>query len=329
MVSVSSPILCHSEEDADKMVSKYKNPNGKFELVATTKDLIFYFYCFEYTTPANKAKRKDFAFTEKVVDIDKIFPLSRTQFQVEVGLIPVKHHKRALEHTLHRAISEACQCADTLAVDGTLSLSVSTFQRKLTDHVKTTVLIASPVEAKGGEVALNEQLKDEIQELAEKNGYIVTTDKAGELSGFNASRYQRSRPDIIIYHPTHCHAFLVTGDCDEDSEEEVSIVAAVTENKLDSCDSAFPQLLAGMEKVAGDIAFKYVTSSSHEDQVFEHIEIFALVINYREAKCKAYQLHMDFKSTRSILFYSDTLLSLSEGVNRLFSALNDRLVPPT
>ena len=110
--------------------------------------------------------------------------------------------------------------------------------------------------------------------------------------------------------PTHCHAFLVTADCDE-GEEEVSIAAAVTENKLDSCDSAVPQLLAGMEKVAGDIAYRFVTSQSHEDRVFQHIDIFALVINHRDANCKAYQLHMNFKSTRSVLYYSDTLLSLS------------------
>ena len=66
---------------------------------------------------------------------------------------------------------------------------------------------------------------------------------------------------MVIYHEVkHCAAVIVEEvDVVDDGE---TITVAATESKLECQGSSLAQLLAGMEKVAGDVAYVHLTRYS-------------------------------------------------------------------
>ena len=111
---------------------------------------------------------------------------------------------------------------------------------------------------------------------------------------------------------------------EEEEEDDVTLTAGVTENKLRGSNNALGQLLASMEKVAGDIAYQNIVNGPEERKVFRCITIFALSIDFVKDECKVYKLEMDFSGRRSKLYVGDKALDLPDGVNRLFGALQQR-----
>ena len=84
-------------------------------------------------------------------------------------------------------------------------------------------------------------------------GYVVTHNQSAILDGQNprVSRFYSSQPDMAIYHLSkHCAAIIVDGT---DAEPGVTVTVAATESKRQPNRDPVGQLLAGMEKVAGDI----------------------------------------------------------------------------
>ena len=91
------------------------------------------------------------------------------------------------------------------------------------------------------------------------------------------------------------------------------------ENKKRHRRDATGQLLAGMEKVARDVAFRHLRSSLPlAKKAFTIIEVCGLLCEYATQTCKVYKLEMDFKKRRSILKSGKEELSL---VSRLLGTL--------
>lgn len=74
--------------------------------------------------------------------------------------------------------------------------------------------------------------------------------KQFKIENPRASRFYSSQPDMAIYHLSkHCAAIIVDGT---DAEPCVTVTVAATESKRQPNRDSVGQLLAGMEKVAGD-----------------------------------------------------------------------------
>ena len=103
----------------------------------------------------------------------------------------------------------------------------------------------------------------------------------------------------------------------------MTLKGGVTENKCQDDADSLGQLLAEIDKVAGDLAFKNFQDGnlSDEERIFKFIEIFALTINFNQETCHVYKLKMDFIETCSTLYIGKRVLSLNEGLNRLFRLL--------
>ena len=75
----------------------------------------------------------------------------------------------------------------------------------------------------------------------------------------------------------------------------------MTEHKLDLKD-AVGQLLAGMEKVAADLAHRHLRKDLPvAKRSFQFIQVYGLLCDLRTRKCRAYKLEMDFINHRSRL----------------------------
>ena len=103
----------------------------------------------------------------------------------------------------------------------------------------------------------------------------------------------------------------------EEPEEDSD--GSLTENKKDGSTDPMGQLLGGMEKLAGDIALKYICSGP--EQLFNEIVIYGLTLNLQANECTAHKLTMNFKARNSILESGDGQLPIVDGLNRLLTAL--------
>ena len=56
-----------------------------------------------------------------------------------------------------------------------------------------------------------------------------------------------------------------------------------------------------MEKVVGDLAYTFLQNAQTPKRVFHNINVFALVIDFGNLKCKPYHLKMDFVDKVSTL----------------------------
>lgn len=122
-------------------------------------------------------------------------------------------------------------------------------------------------------------------------GYTVITNKSN-ISDLvivsKPSRYSLSKPSRVIYHSEELVASVVHAPVDEESDKEldeepdVTLSAGVTENKLDVKYQKLGQLLVGMEKVAGDIAFLHLSQVSIPfiKKKFKFIQVYGLQMNH-------------------------------------------------
>jgi hypothetical protein len=102
---------------------------------------------------------------------------------------------------------------------------------------------------------------------------------------------------------------------------EPALIGAISENKLKDAMDVLGQLLGGMEKMAGDLAYEYIRSGSEKFQRFNKIQLTGLVMDYREDECEVYELTIDFEKNLSILHGGQQKLRISDATNRLISKL--------
>ena len=143
------------------------------------------------------------------------------------------------------------------------------------------------------EVMYNELFFSQVKEEATKMGYTVVTNKCNISDSDLAivstpSRYSLSKPDLVIYHSEELVGYVIHAPVDEEPNEElneepdVTLSAGVTENKLDIESQKLGQLLAGMEKVAGDIAFLHLSQAGIPfiKRKFKFIQVYGLQVNH-------------------------------------------------
>ena len=119
------------------------------------------------------------------------------------------------------------------------------------------------------ELELDEMTKNRItcaavRRKAEKMGFIVTTNTSGSGDS-RASKYYNSRPDLAMYKENCGYIVMETSACEELTDETTTATTAalhgdITENKNKINSDVEGQLLAGMEKVAGDLALQELSS---------------------------------------------------------------------
>ena len=171
----------------------------------------------------------------------------------------------------------------------------------------------------------NNLISRQIASVA-KEGYIVKTNLSTVDSGaaVSASKFCKSRTDLVVYHPKKLEACIVIqANPKPDKEEEevlTQLTAGVSENKKDATTVAKGQLLGGMDKVAGEIAYLYITGDK-EPSLFESIVIYELISDLQAKTCTVHKLIMDFNTHRSTLESSERALSLDEGLNRLLCVM--------
>jgi hypothetical protein len=165
---------------------------------------------------------------------------------------------------------------------------------------------------------------------ADRLGYIVTTNKSLHpvFGNSNASKYWNSRPDLVIYKNDHAYVVItVEPASDETTTDETTTTTilrgGVTENITDIPGTVLGQLLTGMDKVAGDLAYQQLRNGElpPERRVFQQIKIYGLIIDLEGSKSKPYVLNMDFNMKSSELFCGRQELDLATSMNRLLSCL--------
>ena len=106
------------------------------------------------------------------------------------------------------------------------------------------------------ELSLSELVKKQISQVAGALGYVVETNKSNLFQRLgstvhNTSIYSTSRPDLFLYHHKINQAYMVS----------------------DKNATPLPQLLANMEKVAGDVAWYWLRFGCITQKVFKYIVI--------------------------------------------------------
>ena len=104
---------------------------------------------------------------------------------------------------------------------------------------------------------------------------------------------------------------------DTSTSEESTLKGGMTENKMKlkkkNKDDIEGQLIAGMEKMAGDLEL-LLSGGDPKQKRFQHLCISKFT-------AKAYHLNMDFVAKCSKLYIGLQELDLNTGVNRLISCL--------
>ena len=135
------------------------------------------------------------------------------------------------------------------------------------------------------EVATNHVMWSRLYLTAVGMGYDVIENKSSiakvDDCHYNpqASKYYLSRPDIVLYKPKKLCAYINIVNVDDEIQSRQTILrGAVSENKLklsDDSSKTMGQLLAEMEKVAGDSASMYLMDAAVPDEKkdFRYIEL--------------------------------------------------------
>ena len=340
MVNINYPFLVESEEAALQYVDvATKMPGGKhiggqFTLYHVRRPYYYFLYEFHHSIPANKAKITDFVVGKMTVETDTILPPSKaTLVSIDLRLITITRAKEAAKEAAKDAIKYVLSIIES-DVAGHLDVSqlITGYEHscKLEPDLQS-----SSIELP--EIARNQLLFSQISEMAHEKGYCVATNKSViDPATPCVSKHHKSRPDLILYHTKHYHAYVIKSITDEDRQDEdhqdedqdedriLTLKAGVAENENQTGSDTLGQLLGEMEKVAGDLAFRNIAdlSVSEKERAFQCIELFGLTIDVEQSMCKVYKLKMDFLKNCSTLSIGNRGLHLDEAVNRLFGALH-------
>jgi hypothetical protein len=106
---------------------------------------------------------------------------------------------------------------------------------------------------------------------------------------------------------------------DDETTTPNTLISGVTENKM-KVSGSIGQLLARMDKVAGDLAYQQLQNGKLPPER-QQIKIYGLIIDLEGRKSKPYVLNMDFNMKSSELLCGRQELDLATSINRLLSCL--------
>ena len=265
-----------------------------------------YLFEFSKSLQASRAKAADFLYTTVEVDTSEILQhdAMETRLCIDLKLTTVSAASAATSAAVSAAVSNMCKVMLDM-------MRRSDYQdiKAFVEKVHTgEVSVPAPVQpipwpapaplCNIPEAMYNELFFSQVKKAATDMGFTITTNKSN-FSGFisRVSRYSSSKPDLIIYHSKELHVLACVVHApgiEPDSEEEpdVMLSASMIEKKLDEQQQHLGQLLAGMEKVAGDIAFMYLNHrhTPIKEKIFKFIQIYGLLMNHTSRSCKVYKL---------------------------------------
>ena len=246
-----------------------------FTSVSRDKDRIYYIYQFQRPlVDANSAKPEHFCFC-----VPK--PQARTD---QLLLLPL-HSKIKVELSFQYVYKErACEIRDrsasasySAAVDRCEEIFESNFSTtasktqwksvfesvRLEPAVKRRLVEFSPDDyVHAAELTNNNEVRAKVTEVLTPHGFTVIGNVANLLGDYNhrTSRFYSSRPDLVIFHKDGIEAAVINNRLivNDDDDDCISICAAATESKQVP-KKADAQLYAGMEKLAGEIAWNNLT----------------------------------------------------------------------
>ena len=118
---------------------------------------------------------------------------------------------------------------------------------------------------------------------AQSMGYFVATDQSIAITKTRALQFFASRPDLVLFHSDKFHGCIIIDEGTTETESEPSsptprviLKARLTENKLHATTDILGLLLGGMEKLADDLAWIYMTNRiiPIEDIAFLQIDLY-------------------------------------------------------
>ena len=98
-------------------------------------------------------------------------------------------------------------------------------------------------------------------------------------------------------------------------DEFTAIKGGITEDVMSLKDKR--QLLASMEKLAGDLAFECLKLGCQ----FEAIIILGLIINFNKEICEVFELTMNFLNKQSNFKIGYETLPINDAINQMITAL--------
>ena len=329
MVSLNTPFVAYSKEEADDCVkvAKAGAPEGIFDgdfvFCHFTAQYRYYIYKFTKSLQANVAKVEDFAINKKSVETDEILLcVDRPSIYVDLRVTTVSLAEEAIKTAIETTVDR---------IAGIINSNKEIDKVQLAQIAKSQIAICQSPAIHLPEIANSQLMWSAISKKGAELGYIVTTNKSkiaiddsGSTFNPQASKYFSSKPDLVLYNPKKLRVFVVvTTDDEEDGIQNTVLNGVVTENKLEDNSNAVGQLLAGMEKVTGDLACIHLQDGDipSSEKEFRYIQVFGLIIDFEKLTCKAYKLLIDFCESTSTLYCGKQELQLNEGVNRLLKTL--------
>ena len=195
------------------------------------------------------------------------------------------------------------------------------------DHEFETGPELDGLKLKGNEVIRNQRLHIWLHEQLSKQPekYIIFDNQTSEHSytrhhrsmddfgwfiepgnGVSCSNLQGASVTVIKEFKEQVHLFAGGGDCKEESADKDKY-----------------QLLANMNKTAGDIAYRAVI----EHILFETITVFGLLVDYKEESITTtYKAVLDFNNGRTMVKSCDKKLELAKGFSCVTALLKNPMV---
>ena len=351
IVCINFPRILSSSvnmEDLKQEAELYNfNLDGKFITRYTEYDAdgaVYRIHLFDFTKSkaASSAKVEEFIFIRSKVDTNKILNESdvETRFCINLELTTVSAATQAVTAAERAGEQRVCQM---MFDKSSSNEGVRAFVEEVCSALNVSIPVPVPTRAVSivplrnvPEVMYNELFFSQVKEEATKMGYTVVNKcniSDSDLAIVSKpSRYSLSKPDLVIYHSEELVAYVIHAPVDEELNEElneepdVTLSAGMTENKLDIESQKLGQLLAGMEKVAGDIAFLYLSQADIPfiKRKFKFIQVYGLQVNHISQSCKVYKLVMDFKNCNSVLYVGKQELTPAEAISRLLVTMKKR-----
>lgn len=267
-VSINYPFACTGNE-TDGKLAYYEKCRSKVKgswVVARMFEPAFYYFKFSETAkPASQSTVTDFNFITTDVNTDEILPPTQERHvTIQFRLYTESQVKQIVQDTFQ-------EMAGLLSIpDQEPSQVLVQIQHKIKEA--TSAIPALPKPYDFPESAMNVVVK-QVVEFCEQHQYRVYSEQSTitTIGNRQASRYYTSKPDLVVYSPKKLRGVVIVKE--EETEEE-NLAFAEGEPKKD----ILGQLLAGMEKVAGDITFEYL--SRPDSQRFCKIKVTGLVIDY-------------------------------------------------
>ena len=288
------------------------------------------------------------------MDADKIFPKAESMIYVDLRLTTISQATKAATEAATKAVTKAVleaitqfgtSLCDTIkskteALNNSEVIEIIESQASALQTVCCTVpscaLSLSPQRLSLGELTNNQILCKAVAAKAQEMGYSVKMNTSAISGSCNSrsSKYYNSRPDLAVYKGGRIYVLMRKPSEDEDtstsesttedtSTSESILKGGIAENKNELKRDIEGQLLGGIEKMAGDLAYLQLQEDvDNPEQIrFNHIMIYGLVIDYENLTTKAYHLDMNFVEKRSTLYTGKEELDLNTGVNRLIACL--------